>query len=176
MPVLSLLKNALFPPPLYTTFVMASGRFAGPAPVRTSQADVRQKLALPSPPVYQSPWNFPAVFAFVLVVGVVFVSIIGLVSWLQPLEKAPTDPGLLWQFVGLTIFMLLWLGLAVFIVWSRSQLARERRAKVAAWQSVRSRWAQTYYCTRDDVVFLPGEAGTDKPASEMLWFLQWPSP
>jgi hypothetical protein len=70
---------------------------------------------------------------------------------------------------------LLWLGLAVFIVWSRSQLARERRAKVAAWQSVRSRWTQTYYCARDDVVFLPGERGTDKPASEMLWFLQRPS-
>jgi hypothetical protein len=155
--------------------VASTGRFAGPASMSMSLADVRQKLALPSAPVYQSPWNFPTVFAFVVTICVVFVCVIGLVSWVQPLVQAPTDPGILWQFVGLTIFMLLWLGLAVFIVRSRSWMARERRAKVAAWQSVRNRWAQTYYCTRDDVVFLPGEQGTDKPASEMLWFLQRPS-
>jgi hypothetical protein len=143
--------------------------------VRTIQADVRQKLALPSPPVYHSPWNFPAVFVFVVNICVVLVCVIGLASWVQPLVQSPTDPGILWQIVGLTIFTLLWLGLAVFIVWSRSWMARERRARVADWQRVRSRWEQTYYCTRDDVVFLPGEQGTSKPASEMLWFLQRPS-
>ncbi len=153
----------------------STGRWAGPATVRTSQGDVGQKLALPSAPVYTSPWNFRAVFAFVLALVAVLASVTGWVSWLQLVVQAPPDPGLLWQFVGLTIFTLLWLGLAIFIVWSRRQLAREGRAKVAAWQSVRSRWEHTYYCARDDIIFLPGEQGTYKPASEMVWFLQRPS-
>ncbi len=153
----------------------STGSFAGPASVWRSQADVRQKLALPSAPVYTSPWNFSGVFVFVLVLVVLLAAILGLVSWLPLVVQAPTDPGLLWQFAGLSIFTLVWLGLALFLVWSRRQMARERRAKVAAWQSVRSRWEHTYYCARDDVVFLPDEQGTYKSASQMPWFLQRPS-
>ena len=149
-----------------------AGRFAGPPFVSTSQADVRQKLALPGAPVYKSPWNFTTVFIFGIVLLVVLACASGMVSWLQVLLKTPNDSGVLGNFVALTIFTLLWVALAIFIFWSRRRIARERRAKIAAWQSVRARWEQTYYCARDDIVFLPGEQGTYKPASELLWFLQ----
>lgn len=149
----------------------STGRWAGPASGWTSQADVGQKLALPSAPVYKSPWNVHAIFIFFLTLLVVVVSFLGWLTWLPLVVQAHPDPGVLWQFVGFTIFTLLWLGLAIFIFWSRRGLGRERRAKVVAWQSVWSRWEHTYYCGRDDVVFLPGEYGTDKPASEMGWFL-----
>ena len=154
----------------------STGRFAGPASVRTSQADVGQKLALPPAPIYKSPWNCSYIFIFGLVLLVVLICAIGISSWLQALLKTPNDSGVLGTLIGLTLFTLLWLGLAIFIFGSRIHIARERRAKVVAWQAVRSRWEHTYYCARDDVVFLPGEQGTDKPASEMGWFLQRPSP
>ena len=149
-----------------------AGGFAGPPLVNTNQADVRRKHALPPAPVYKSPWNFTVVFLFGLVLLIVLVCANGIVGWLQLYLKTPNDSGLLGNLIAFTIFTLLWLGLAIFIFWSRMRIARKRRAEITAWQSVRTRWEQTYYCARDDIVFLPGEQGTYKPASELSWFLQ----
>jgi RNA polymerase subunit RPABC4/transcription elongation factor Spt4 len=149
-----------------------AGGIAGPLSGNTNQTDIRRKLALPPAPIYKSPWNCSYIFIFGLVLLVVLICAIGISSWLQALLKTPNDSGVLGTLIGLTLFTLPWLGLAIFIFGSRRYIARERRAKVAAWQSVRTRWEQTYYCARDDIVFLPGEQGTYKPASELSWFLQ----
>lgn len=42
--------------------------------------------------------------------------------------------------------------------------------ETARWNKAMGRWQQTYYCHRDDVVFLPGEQGS-VPAQNMLDFL-----
>jgi ribosomal protein L37E len=156
-----------------------AGGFAGPPSMKTNQADLRQKLALPPAPVYRSPWNFGVILLFGIVLLVVFICLRStILGWLM-LYTTPNDSDTLGGMIAFTIFTLLWLGLAIFIVWSRRSLARERRAKVAAWvaawPSVRARWEQTYYCARDDIFFLPGEQGIYKP-SEMEWFLQQTPP
>jgi hypothetical protein len=149
-----------------------AGEFAGSRFANTSQEDIRKKLALPDAPVYKNSMSSRAVLLFGIFLFWLLISVWGMFLTLQGLLQERHDFDTLGGFIVSTIFTLVLLGLEIIIVMGSISNAKEQRARVTTWQSVRARWEHTYYCARDDIIFLLGEQGTYKPASELLWFLQ----
>ncbi len=137
-----------------------------------SQTHLASRLDFPfsppsQPPPYESPWGCGYV---------VFIIFAGFVTFLASLFAGP-DP------LPLIIFSVVVFVVLVIIVTNRNvREARNRKESVEAahqrWAVAKQRWERAgmvwhklYYCSRNDIVFLPperpGESTVYAPASEM---------
>ena len=75
------------------------------------------------------------------------------------------------QIWGWTAAAVLSLPIAIFMIISKVNQAKSRKAWVASayprWRRARRLWDELYHCARNDIVFLPGERNMYAPASEM---------
>ncbi len=112
-------------------------------------ASDRPEWQLPPEPVYESPWGLVSI-GWLVFMGIYFV--FGLPGNLQ------RNPD---QAVGLVIGTIL-LFVAPVVVWKLVS-ARNRRMSWARahpeWVRTKERWQRMYYCTKDDLAFIPTEDG-----------------
>jgi hypothetical protein len=126
----------------------------------TSQTSLAQRLSCPPRPTYKSPWGFWSI-CFLIIVGI------------------PALTGTIFSFGSeQVLYGFFWLILVVLVIWYKQHEASKRRAKVEAetprWELAYQRWNELYYCSRNDVVFMPRWAGVAQacvPTSEMLRLL-----
>jgi hypothetical protein len=114
-------------------------------------------LAPPAEPTYESPWGCGsiglALLCVVDLVGILFITASG-------------------GGAGLNLLLVnggFWGAVLVAVVWTRLSQTAERQSTIperhAKWTKAMLRWDASYYCHKDGVVFVPGQAGT-VPAPE----------
>ena len=77
------------------------------------------------------------------------------------------------SFGQIVIIILLWALLIPFasrIYQTYRKQVAAAEPKISLWQAAMERWGKLYYCSRDDVVFIPGE-GKSAPLVQMLEYI-----
>ncbi len=162
------------------------GMTVGMHPTQT-QSNLSARLSPPLPPGYQPPrpnTSRSATLTIILVAlvfcpALIFLPLLVLglpaeIAYYQSSDRHQTvPPALLWLlFAGLVAMLFAAVFLRWFL-WRRShpsQHTLQTSARYAQYREALQRWEAMYYCSRDDVVFLPGSAQTARPEERYtLW-------
>lgn len=150
---------------LYGGHTSSIGLMAG-----VSQTALSQKLSPPSRPVYDSPWGTGTKVSIGILIVMAGMDII-FTATANPPESAS-------QLLSSLFFLLLFLVPLILIISSKSRTAQRRKAQYDAaipiYTAAYKKWNELYYCGRNDVVFILGQARTCVPASEMSQLLYKP--
>ncbi len=132
-------------------------------------SEIGQRLQPPEEPHFSHAPNFVERFSSSLMaVGFVFALICIWVAARLFGDKAGLPVGLV--FAGIVIGV-------IWYYWWKNNSAREReqreieREQVAHWNHAMERWNRLYYCSRDDIVYIPGE-GSRAPLDRMGDYLR----
>jgi hypothetical protein len=123
------------------------------------QTDLARMLCAPERPVASSILQTVVRLLVSIVALVVIMAIVTLLRTQGAVEipPAPLDVAYYAAIAWFAIGMPAW---ALWRFWSEHQAVK---AQEPSWQEARSRWARLYYCTRDDVVYMPGEKRAESP-------------
>ncbi len=163
---------------LYSGTASGSGLVAG-----MSYTALSQKLSPPIEPIYQSPWGGCSV---TITAGLVIWNIAFIVWVCLGLSQSPTVVEALshgnldyWRtfIIIIGVGLIGWVIMAA-IISTKNRTASERGTHFATeyprWERAIARWNELYYCSRNDVVFIPGKPNTCVPINEMQKLLYRP--
>lgn len=130
-----------------------------------SSTILSQRLMAPLRPVYQSPWGCLTVGGIIVAAPFIFAIVAWVISNIIELELPARN----------LLFLAIWVGGTVLIIWLTRNEASTRRAKYAVelplWEKAIAKWQQLYYCHRCDGVFLPERGARLAPIGSMGAYL-----
>ncbi len=143
-----------------------------------TQSAKATQLLPPSGPSLVSPWGCGSRFGVGLIYllgGIfAFLGFLALFYLIAGIGKFSEYYGAFYCFPIAAFFF----AIAIAITIRKQKAATRLKAKYAIdrarWEHARDTWNELYYCARDDVVFLPNQAGKCVPASQMSALLGWP--
>ena len=127
----------------------------------TQQSNLAAYLAPPTQPEKKG-----ACFRYLLVVPAIAGSCIGpvtIVNLFIPESREAVEPAGLLFITCVSLIMAIvsmWTLYWIFVITPKTNRTEAKRHEIefARWQQAMSRWEQLYYCHRDSVVFIPGNA------------------
>ena len=151
-----------------------SGQVVLPRSRRATDFTTDLSEALRLPPRFKPVSAVHTVASIVLSLGIMaaIVGLAELLEW-QSLFEAPQRVLGVMKLTAVPWFGVLIPVIAAWRYLRDRQMARQAQSE---WDWAHNRWESTYYCFRDDVIFVPGESGVEAP-ERMLEFLRYaPSP
>ena len=123
------------------------------------------------PPPRPRPASFPLVLLFssLLLVLVLIPCLVGTVLFLTVITPRHT-PETIQSAMGVVIAIEFVAPLAIIHVYMKKRRAAQIQPEIEVWQQAMERWNQLYFCSRDDVVFVPGE-NLIVPTSQMMDYI-----
>ena len=123
------------------------------------QTDLARMLCAPERPVASTIFQTAS---RVLVALIGLAAVLGIIALLrmQELVEIPASP-----LNVATVAGVLWFGIGMpaWALWRHWSEYRAVKAQEPEWHEARSRWVRLYYCTRDDVIYMPGENRAESP-------------